>query len=64
MINLDQLPFLFCKLSRISRKRTISSGVTGGGGASAERMRLTTLTIWKITKASKMKLIAIVMKLP
>ena len=54
----------FLRLSRISRSKTTSSGTGGGGGASMRRILLTTLTIWKITKANKMKLMEIVMKLP
>lgn len=54
----------FFRLSRISRSKITSSGTGGGGSASMMRILLTTLTIWKITKAKRMKLIEMVMKLP
>jgi hypothetical protein len=54
----------FFKLSRISLKSITSSGVGAASGVSIIRTLLTIFTIWKITNASKMKLIEIVMKLP
>jgi len=54
----------FFRLSRISLSNAISSGVGGADGASIVRTLFTTFTIWKMTKANRMKLIEIVMKLP
>ncbi len=54
----------FFKLSLISLNNTISSGVGGAGLGSSSLILLMILTIWKMTKASKIKLMEIVMKLP
>ena len=54
----------FLRLSRISRSKTISSGVAGGSAGTSFFILLNCFTIMKITNAKMMKLITMVMKLP
>ena len=53
----------FFRLSLISLKSTISSGVGGASFGSSSLILLMILTIWKITNASRMKLIRMVIQI-